>query len=337
MGVTIEDVAALANTSTATVSRVINNRPGVTEDTRQRVLALAEKLGYRPNRIAQSLALQRSHVLGFVAADLVSTVYIDFFRRVQHRVEKMGYQVLIADSEQSVEKEKHNLEVMRIHRAEGILIFPVHDWKIHTDIDHFLRMRLQKFPFVVIGKLDEVSVDSVTSDEIETAQQMGRHLTHLGHRRIAFVGYEEQNRPVRERLAGIQRAMREAGTSIPEEFIITLGEGWIADLCSLLRKPNRPTALVIINDVCSLMAHRPIAEMGLRVPEDVSIATFDNGIWTNHLKPSLTTTSENVDEIARVAMDMLFSRIEDNDRPPAQHLVPQEIIIRESTGPCPGI
>jgi DNA-binding LacI/PurR family transcriptional regulator len=77
--------------------------------------------------------------------------------------------------------------------------------------------------------------------------------------------------------------------------------------------------------------------MGLRVPEDVSIATFDNGIWTNHLKPSLTTTSENVDEIARVAMDMLFSRIEDNDRPPAQHLVPQEIIIRESTGPCPGI
>ncbi len=335
MGITIKDIAVMANTSTATVSRVLSRKPGVAETKRRRILSLAEKLGYRPNRLAQNLALQKSYVLGFIAADLLNPIYIDFFRRVQRRVEAMGYQVLIADSEQDAKKERHNVEVMRQHRAEGMIIFPVHDWRLHSEVDHFLELRLQKYPFVVLGKLDGLSADIVTIDEVGISYKIGRHLLELGHRSIGFVGYDTENRPVRERYEGVRKALAESGVELNPAHVIENSEGWVDRTVAMLRRPDRPTALVIISDVNTLMALRLIQETGLRIPEDLSIATFENGIWTRHLKPTITTTGEVNSEIATLAMDLLFARMEDRDRPPRQHLLLPELLIRESTGPCP--
>lgn len=331
----MEELAGLANTSTATVSRVLNNKPGVTPATRKRVLDLAGKLGYRPNRIAQNLALQKSHLLGFIAADLLNSFYIDFFRRVQHRVEKMGYQVLIADSERNIDEEKHNIDVMLHQHAEGMLIFPVHDCRIHTDINHLLELRVKKYPLVVLGKVDGRNFDSVTNEEIETAYTMTRHLTDYGHRRIAFIGYESEDRPVGERFEGVLRAAHEAGCNIDQSLILAHRDGWTSDLVDLLTRPDRPTALVIMNDVLALLAHRTINELGLSVPRDLSIVTFGNNIWTRHLKPTLTSTAENCGEVARIAIDLLLKRMEDPECPTMQYSVPQDFIVRESTGTCP--
>jgi LacI family transcriptional regulator len=106
-------------------------------------------------------------------------------------------------------------------------------------------------------------------------------------------------------------------------------------LRSLLQAAGRPTALVFMNDVLALMAHRLIGDLGIQVPRDLSIATFDNGIWTPHLRPTLTTTVENPQEIARVATDLLLERMETPDGAPQTRLIPQQLIIRESTGPAP--
>lgn len=337
MGVTIRDIAALANTSTATVSRVLSNKPGVQEAKRRRILALVDKLGYSPNRIARNLALQKSHVLGFIAADLESKEYVDFFRHVQHKVESMGYQVLIADSERNLEKEKYNIEVMRQHRAEGIIVFPVHDWAVETDIDHFLQLRLQRFPFVVVGKLEGLSCDTVTAEERTVAGKIAKHLVDLGHRRIAFVGADEGNRPVRERLAAVRNALHRAGVDLDDTTVITYDPGWEERLSALLSRDDRPTALIFMNDVLALMAYRTLLDQGLRLPEDLSIAAFGNDIWSRNLKPTITGTTTRIDEIALVALELLLSRIEDPDRPPVHRLIPQEVLLRESTAPPPKI
>jgi DNA-binding LacI/PurR family transcriptional regulator len=333
VGVTIRDIAALANTSTATVSRVLSNKPGVEDAKRQRILALVEKLGYSPNRIARNLALQKSHVLGFIAADLVSKEYVDFFRHLQHKVESMGYQVLIADSEQNIEKEKYNIEVMRQHRAEGIIVFPVHDWKLETDIDHFLQLRLQRYPFVVVGKLEGLSCDTVMAEETTAARKMAQHLVDLGHRRIAFVGVEDENRPVRERLDAVRTTLHKAGCDLDAHHIIAHHPGWIDEMCEVLAAEDRPTALIFMNDVLALMAYRSLLETGLKMPEALSIAAFGNDIWTRNLKPTITGTTTRIDEIARFAMELLFKRIEDPDRPPVHRQVGQEVLLRESTAP----
>jgi LacI family transcriptional regulator len=333
--VKIDDIAALANTSTATVSRALNNKPGVTEATRQRIIKLAEELNYRPNRIAQNLALQKSHLIGFVAADLLNVVYIDFFRRVQKIVEPLGYQVLISDSEQDISKERHNIEVLRQHRAEGLIIFPIHDWHSETPVDHLIELRLRKFPFVVLGSIKGYGLDCVTSDEIGVARELTAHLLSLGHKRVGFIGHDPENRCVNERFEGVRLALREAGLDIDPAHVVAHREGWQEGVRAVLQGAVRPTALVFMNDVLALMAHRLISDLGFEVPRDLSVATFDNGIWTQHLRPTLTTTVENPEEIARVATNLLLERIETPDGAPQTKLIPQRLIIRESTGPAP--
>ena len=337
LAVTIDELAALANTSTATVSRVLNNKPGVAEPTRKRVMALAEKLSYHPNRIAQNLARQKSHLLGLIAADLTNAFYIHFLRWVQQRFEPMGYQVLTADSEQDSAREKHHINVMLQHRAEGLIVFPVADWHSRIGIDHLMELRLRRYPFVTVGKLEGFGCDSVTTEEVEAAYTLAHNLTGLGHRRVAFVGFDAENRPVRERFEGVRRALREVGTDFAAGMVIELGDGlsWLGELEKLLAGTEKPSAIVFINDVLAMRAQRAIIESGLKVPDDLSVVTFGNALWTANLKPSLTTTEENLEEVARVAMDLLFERMKDPDRPTTEVLIPQRIIYRESTAPCP--
>jgi len=332
VAITIKDLAAMANTSTATVSRVLAEKPGVAEDKRKRILELAQRLGYSPNRIAQNLALQKSHVLGLIAADLRNTMYIEFLRHIHGKFEEMGYQILTADSELDPEKERHNISMMRQHRAEGLLIFPVVDHNRNTEIDHLLELKLQKFPFVIVGRIDGYGFDYVTSEEMDTAYRMTKKLIDAGHRRIAFVGIDELNRPVSERCAGVRKAMSDAGLHLDERSIIHRGGGDAppAELFDLLKSEDRPTGLVTLNDTCAMMCYRPITEMGLRIPEDVSLVAFGDGIWSRHLIPALTTTGENSEAVAQKALELLLERIEEPTRPPTQELIPQEVHDRES-------
>lgn len=332
MAITIKDLAQMANTSTATVSRVLSNKPGVAEEKRRRIIELADRLGYSPNRIAQNLALQKSHVLGLIAADLRNLMYVEFLHRIQSQVEELGYQVLLADSELDVEKERHNIQMMRQHRAEGLIIFPVRDYRLKTDVDHLLELKLQKFPFVVVGKIDGYGFDYISSEEVETSKELTQVLIDQGHRKIAFVGLDEQNRPIVGRFEGYKKALQEAGIPLEDRYIVPLGEEehWRETLRQLLESSDRPTGLVIINDICALMAYRPIADAGLKIPDDVSIVAFGDDVWAKHMMPSLTTTSTDSSRIANIALDLLLKRIDDPTLDPYVELIPQTIHLRES-------
>ncbi len=335
MAVTIKDIAQLANTSTATVSRVLSNKPGVTEEKRERIIKLAESLGYTPNRLAKNLAMRKSYTLGLIAADLRNPWYIAFLREIQRRVAGEGYQVLLADSEREAEKERLNIELMQEHRAEGLLIFPVADWRAGSDIDHLLQLKLRRFPFVIVGKIDGYQFDSVTSEEVDVAGELTRHLLDLGHRRIGFVGANPANRCIRERLDGVDKALRKAGLPLDPRDIIADSDTWIEDMVARLQQPDRPTALVMINAVYALMAQRPLHQAGLSVPNQLSLVTFDDDIWARHLLTSITTTEESTEGVAEHCLDLLFKRMEDANGSPEQRLVPQKMIVRESSGPPP--
>ncbi|MEO8377950.1 MAG: LacI family DNA-binding transcriptional regulator [Candidatus Sumerlaeota bacterium] len=328
---TIKDIARQAKASTATVSRVLNNKPGVTEEKRRLILALAEQHGYSPNRIAQNLATKKSHLLGFIAADLQNHSYVESFRHVQHRVEELGYQVLIADSEQNLEKEKHNIRVMRQHRAEGILLFPVHDWHEKSSVDHLLRLQKENFPFVLIGKIDDHDFNYVSTEEIEAARKLTQHLIDLGHREIAFVGWDASNRPVHERYTGYERALQNAGIDPISQARILLNGDWPGQLKKLLKARKRPTALVMINDVLTLQAQKIFHEAGVGVPRDLSVVAFGAGEWLMHLQPAVTASVENNVEVARTALEMLLKKMENPSNESEQRLIAQKLVIREST------
>ncbi len=326
----------MAQTSTATVSRVLSNKPGVTEEKRQRILQIAQRVGYSPNRIAKNLSLKKSHVFGFIAADIRNMAYVEFFHRIQALAREIGYQVHIADSEQDVEKERVNIGLMREHRAEGLIVFPVHDWHTGSDLDHFLQLKLQRFPFVLVGRAEGYGFDSVVSEEIPTAMELTRHLLGLGHRRIGFLGAEDDNRCIAERVEGTRRALSEAGLELRPSDTIALRDEWKDEFKELLSRRERPTAFVCVNDVWAMMAYRPIRELNLSIPGDISLVSFGNNLWSEHLIPALTTSVERSREIAETAMAILLRRLEDPTVPPMQESVGQDIRLRESTAPPPG-
>lgn len=332
---TIREFAKLAETSTATVSRAFSNKAGVSEKERKRILQLAQRTGYSPNRIAQNLALQKSHVVGLVAGDLENPAYVRFFRAVQQTLEPRGYQVLIADSERSADKERYNIGVLQQHQAEGILIFPVHDWDSRTSLDHLIDLRKSNFPFVVVGKIEGYGFDCVTAEEMDTAGTMTRHLIELGHRRIGFVGAEPFNRCIVERLEGVKRTMAAEKLKLNPRHVIELRDGWIDDTLAMLQRKDRPTALVFINEVLANMAFWPIMELGLRMPQDLSISAFGDSVWARHNRPAITTTQEDLEQVARQGIDLLMQRIASPSGPSVQSYVAQKLVPRESTGPAP--
>lgn len=336
VAVTIHDLAQMANTSTATISRVLSGKPGVSAAKRASILRLAEQIGYTPNRIAQNLALNKSHLIGLIASALDNTTYVQFFQYMQHHLEARGYRVLIADSELNVEKERHHIAMMREQRVEGMIVFPVHDWRSSSDIEHFLQLRLQKFPLVLVGRVEGFGLDCVTSEEVQTAHELTRHLIGLGHREFAFVGGDPANRCIVERKAGVQQALAEAGLTLKPEHDIADREGWVEELKGVLQRRGRPTALIFINDVCALFAHPMIVSLGLQMPGELSVVAFDDNIWSRYLTPALTTTRERIEEITGKVLEMLFSRIENPGVTPEQHLIAQDIVMRASTARAPG-
>lgn len=349
MNKNIRDLARMANTSVATVSRALSGKAGVSETKRHNIMKLAEELGFRPNRFAQNLSFQKSHMIGFIASTLENLTYLHYYRIIEDYFKSRGFQLLIADSKLSVEKEKENIQTMLEHRAAGLLIFPVSDWHDNHDIQHFLELKVKKTPFVLLGRVEGYSFDCAYAEEVESAHQLGSHLLQLGHRRIGVLGHEHFNRPARERLSGMVRACVEAGLgneqTVMRDHLVMLDFGTedvdearlFTELGRLLRGANAPTALVPMSDYLALKLYRPLNRLGVRIPQDISIATFGDSYFSRYLDPALTLMTTDDDRVAHAAASMLDKRIADPEAPPMDEGIVQKFIMRESAAPPPSL
>ncbi len=342
MTVTIRDLARMTNTSVATVSRAIGNKPGVTPETRERIAQLAESLGYQPNRNAQSLVKQKTHLIGLIVSALRNPWYVEFLGRMESFWTERGYQILVTESQLSPQREQENINIMLQHQAEGLVIFPVSDWLSQENFDYFLKLKLRRFPFVLIGRVEGYGFDCVYTEEIESATRLTKHLVNLGHTRFGMVDYDPRNRPARERLEGIKRALITAGLLTGEEpdmepvLRVSTYERttWRDNLVNWFASPQPPTALIPTNCGVGLELYRPLMEMGLRIPDDVSVASFDDPEWVKHLVPAMTVCHPDDEKVIHLALQTLMERIQKPEGPAKVHSIPQELVIRESTGPA---
>ncbi len=335
MPVTLQELARLANTSAATVSRVLNDKPGVNAERRANIKKLAKQFGYRPNIMARNLVMQKQHMLGFITSSLSNPAYVDFFHRIESSCRAKGYQILIADSEEDVELEKQHIETMLEYRANGLIVFPVADEKSAAGYRHFLELQLKKIPFVLVGESGGYNFDYVTSEEIESAGVLARHVLELGHRRIGVVGVLPGNRCTEERLEGVVRVLNSDAPEAAAALRTAYGEkeDWIPEVCSWTEEAEPPTALITMNNGVALRLCRPLAALGVQIPRDISMVTFEDDFWTELIQPALTTSVPNNAEVARLAFDTLMKRIENPEAPPVTHLVPQTFVRRESAVP----
>ncbi|WP_291052255.1 LacI family DNA-binding transcriptional regulator [Herbiconiux sp.] len=330
MAATLHDVANLAGVSIKTVSNVVNDYPHIRPETRQKVQAAIDELGYQPNLSARSLRSGRSGVIGLVLPELSLSYFAELADAVIANAEKQGVVVLIEQTGADRDREIAVLSSPRMRLTDGLIFSPL---GMSQDDVGLLEV---DFPMVLLGeRIFGGPVDHVTMRNVEAAQAATRFLIDSGRRRIAVIGAHEGEvvGSAALRLRGYRDALQAAG--IPyDPALVSHTTLWhrangAASMRELIDGGVQFDAVFGLNDALTLGALRVLQEKGMRVPDDVAVMGFDNIDEAQYTVPSLSTIDPGREQIAERAVSLLVQRIREQARPSA----PQEVLIDFSVVP----
>jgi DNA-binding LacI/PurR family transcriptional regulator len=335
--VTVHDVAARAGVSQPTASLVLSNHPRarVAAATRQRVLAAAAELGYRPNVVARSLARRRSFALGLIVPDLRNPFVADVITGAERVASEAGYAVLLCD--QSTRDIRQHLDVLLARQIDGILLDAVGAASLPADA-------LAGMNVVLIDEPSE-RWPGVATDAANAGHLAARHLLELGHRRIGFVGPASDIHAFRMRERGFVRALRDAGVRIDStswrRAPATVSGGRDA-MRALLAVSPRPTAVFCANDLMAIGAVKQCHTAGVALPRDLSLVGCDDIELARYVTPELTTVAMPGRELGARAARLLLQQIDRASRrigapapvPPARPLAVR-LVARGTSGAAP--
>jgi DNA-binding LacI/PurR family transcriptional regulator len=329
----LKDVAERAGVSVKTVSNVVNGYVHVRPDTRARVERAIAELRYRPNLSARNLRTGRTGVIALAVPQLIQPYFAELAQHVIGAAVPHGWTVLIDQTGGTLEQERTVAAGIRDHLIDGLIISPL---ALSADD---LAAGFDGTPMVLLGeRVDHGPADHVMIDNVSAAREIIGHLAALGRRRIAAVGVQRnpEGESARFRLLGYRQALAGAGLDYDEALVAPAPEWHRADgaaaMRMLLESGARPDAVFCFNDTLALGALRTLAQAGLRVPEDVAVAGFDDIEDGRFSSPTLSTVAPDKAEIARLAVELLAGRIHhDADSPPRVVYAGHRLVLRESS------
>ncbi|WP_372662339.1 LacI family DNA-binding transcriptional regulator [Amycolatopsis kentuckyensis] len=329
----LRDVAEHAGVSVRTVSNVVNGFRYVAPATRERVQASIDALGYRPNMAARTLRRGRTGLVALVVPEIDSPYFAELAARTVRIAERRGLTVLIDQTDGDAEREKQLLHGRRSQLVDGVLFSP---WAVAPAE---LAARTDTVPLVLLGEHDGAAgVDHVAIDNVAAAREATGHLLATGRRRIAALGIQPRslNATARQRLAGYQQALAEAGVPADPDLAIPVRRLHRADghtaMLALLDRAEPPDAVFCFTDELALGALRAAADRGVTVPEDLALVGFDDIEDGRFSVPALTTVSPDKDRIAELALDRLAAE----PGPPRSIVAPHRLVVRGTSVTPPG-
>lgn len=330
---TIRDVAKQAGVATMTVSRVINNSGYVSDATRTKVESAIAELGYVPNMLGPSLRFNQTNTLALVLTDITNPFWTTVARGVEDAAQEKGYNVILCNTDESIQKQNQYLTMLLKRRIDGILFVPADD-KAET----VRLIQKQKVAVVVLDRtVTKANVDIVRGDSFGGAYQLAMHLVELGHKHIAILSGPKNIFTSVERVAGFRQAMEEAGLTQNLEnvywgsFSQTLG---CAMAEQALKTTPRPTAFLAVNNFIANGALHSFSQAGLRVPEDVSLVSFDDIPAIINPVPFLTVAVQPAYEMGYQATQLLLARLANEGPEGCQEIIlPTKIFVRKSSAP----
>jgi len=330
--VTIKDVARAAGVSPSTVSRALNDSPLIREETKARIRRIAEALGYERNELARGLVMGSSGAVGLVVPDITNPFFAELTRGVGEVAHARGYGVVLCNTEGSPERERSYIRLLRRKRVDGLILTSV------TAEDPYLRaLARSKTPFVLVSRRSRmVKAPYVGVDDRLGGRLAVEHLVKLGHRRIGFIGGPADVQSCVDRLEAFQEVLAEHHLSLRKGWVIfsdfTQAAGYAAGLRMLSRK-SRPTAVFAANDVTALGVLQAAEELGIRVPDDLSLVGYDNISYAALPRIELTTVAQPSFEMGRIAAEWLLSVIEGQRLRMLHRLLEPRLVVRRTTAP----
>jgi LacI family transcriptional regulator len=330
---TIRDVAKRAGVATMTVSRVINNSGYVSEATRAKVEAAIAELGYVPNMLGPSLRFNQTNTLALVLTDITNPFWTTVARGVEDAAQEKGYSVILCNTDESIQKQDQYLTMLLKRRIDGILFVPADNKGEPVRL-----IQKQKVDVVVLDRdIPDVTVDIVRGDSFDGAYQLAQHLVGLGHKHIAVLSGPKNIFTSIERVAGFRQAMEEANLTHNLENIYwgSFSQSLGCEIAEQALKANpRPTAFLAVNNFIANGALQTFAQAGLRVPEDISLVSFDDIPAIINPVPFLTVAIQPAYEMGYQATQLLLARLlKEGPKDHQKIILPTKIFIRQSSAP----
>lgn len=310
--ITIYEIAEMAGVSIGTVSRVINGRDRVAPETRQRVLAIAEKHHFRPNAAARGLATSRTQTILFLVSDVGNLYFSEMAKKLGLRAGNHGYRIVLGDSDETIAKEGEYLRALADGHVDGAIIAPL---TTPANVPLYRALIERGFPLVLLDTaLEGIELPSVAVDNVLGARMAVDYLAAKGHTRIAFVSGNIEFQTNRLRFQGYREALESRDLATHPDYMVLNQDFLVQErFCGverLLALPTPPTAIFATSDLTALACVVKIRALGRRVPEDIAVVGFDDIVISGLMEVPLTTVRQPKDEIAQRAIEALLSQLE---------------------------
>jgi LacI family transcriptional regulator len=341
--VTVADVAKAAQVSKAQAARALGNYGAVSDDVRERVLAAAEELDYRPNELARSMNTGKSNTIGVVVGDIENPHFGLATRGISDTAKKSGFNVILINTDENTAAEVDAVRVLLDKRVDGLIVAPASS----VETQHLQRVHDSGRPLVLLDRRAEgLAIETIAADMAGISYESTLYLIEAGHRRIAFIstlktdapyhdGMQFDSSQIADRLDGMRRAFLETGLDFPED-LVRLNAGDAESTKSITREvllmPDPATAVVASDGLIALSVLGAIQELGLSIPADVSFLMYDDPAWTCLTTPPLTVIAQPVYDMGVAAANALIRQIEGWKQPAPAPSLTATLVRRGSVG-----
>lgn len=327
---TIKEIAQIVGVSSATVSRALNNDPRVSPDTKKRVHDVAERMDYRPNICAKGLVSQKTFTIGMLIPDITDRFYANVMRGIEDIASENNYSVIIFNTDYAPEKERHALNFLKDGRVDGMIAYIS-----NRVIDECISLVNRNNPLVILGHvIDEVKTAKIGCNNISSAYTITEYLINAGHRRIAHVAGHMQTKTAKQRMQGYKSALETYDIPVNPDWIIPTDydekSAYINTYKFLQKEKGNISAIFAANDSIAVGCYRAIRELGLRVPEDISVVGHDDTDMAILLYPGLTTMRQDTRKIGHLAAQQLFLHINSGKNTEEVVILPTTLVERDS-------
>ena len=313
--ITLKHIAKELDVSISTVSKALKNSEEISRDTKEKVQAFAKLYNYKPNNIAISLKNKRTKNIGVIIPDIVHHFFTTVVRGIENFANAKGYNVIVCLSDESFDKEVINMEMLANGSIDGFIMSLSAGTEKRKDFNHLKEVTEQGIPLVLFDRVtDEIHCDKVLIDDVQGAYIATKKLLEEGRRKIALLTTEDFFSVSRNRNKGYEKALQDFGLDLDEDLILKLpfmdiDENKISKFLNTIE----PDAILSVNEIFGIYGMRVVQRKGFKVPDDISIIGFTDGLLAKHANPSLTSVAQHGERMGEIAAKMLIERVESED------------------------
>lgn len=332
--ITIKIIAKELGVATSTVSKALRDSHEISQETKDRIKAYADHYNYRPNNLALQLRNQKTKVIGIVLPQIVHHFFSTVIKGIEHEASQRGYSIMVCFSNDIAQKESETIDVLTNGSVDGLLVSLAKETLEKGSFKHFNRLIDNQVPLVLFDRThNSLSCDKVIVDDVGAGYKATKYLLDTGCKRIGMLTTPEHVIVGLERRMGYEKALKERQIGADEDIVVKIDEeGDIKKQIETLFDKD-VDAVFAVNEIYAALAIRVAKERGLRIPEDVSIIGFTDGLISEYASPSITTVVQHGFTMGKQAAEMLIDRIENQteNKAPQTKVISSNLKIRESS------